>query len=74
MQQHPDKADRALDDEVAEVVEHQYARRLMKAGPPQTQADGARRAKSDQDKSDRDKANKDDFDDEIEKLREKTGF
>jgi hypothetical protein len=71
MQQHPDKADRDLDDEVAEVVEHQYARRLIKPAPPQKQADLASRAKADRAKADRSKADKDGFDDEIEKLREK---
>ena len=30
MKQHPDSVNRDLDDEVAEAIEHQYARRLLK--------------------------------------------
>ena len=65
MKQHSQSVNRDLDAEVAEAVELQYARRLMKsarqgdAPPPSAVA-----AKSD----------KDMFDREIEELRETTGF
>lgn len=31
MKQHPDSVGRDLEDEIADVIEHQYARKLMKA-------------------------------------------
>lgn len=65
MKQHSQSINRDLDDEVAEAVEHQYARRLMKSV---VQGDGlpppAGAAKSD----------KDVFDKEMEELRETSGF
>ena len=65
MKQSPESVNRDLDDEIAEAVEHQYARRLMKSAsqgdcpPPSASA-----AKSD----------KEAFDKEMEELRETSGF
>ena len=65
MKQHSQGVNRDLDDEIAEAVEHQYARRLMKSA---AQDDGAppsvKAAKSD----------KDAFDKAMEELRETSGF
>ena len=53
--QHPDSVNRDLDDEVAEAIEHQYARKLVK---PAGQAAGK-------------KAHKDAVEAEIDRLRQK---
>jgi len=58
--QHPDSVSRDLDDEVAQAIEHQYARRLLK--PAGKCNDTAA------------KADKDAFDKDMQKLREKSGF
>ena len=65
MNQHLQSVNRDLDDEIAEAVEHQYARRLMKSaaqgdGPPPS----AKVAKAD----------KEAFDEAMEELREASGF
>jgi hypothetical protein len=65
MKQSPESVNRDLDDEGAEAIEHQYARRLMKSAvqgdsPPPS----AGTAKSDKDR----------FDQEMEELRETSGF
>jgi hypothetical protein len=69
MKQHPDSVNRDLDDEVAEAIEHQYARRLLKraVGRDGAPVDQRRRsAKS--------KAKDDSFDVEMDQLPEKSGF
>ncbi len=69
MKQHPDSINRDLDDEVAEAIEHQYARRLMKSGAADQTANIALRKRSAEGKS-----GDEDFDKEMEQLREKSGF
>ena len=38
VKQHPDSVNRDLDDEGADAIEHQYARKLMKKAAPQNGA------------------------------------
>lgn len=44
MKQHPESISRDLDDEVAEAVEHQYARRMVKPARRSAGASPAREA------------------------------
>jgi hypothetical protein len=69
MKQHPDSVSRDLDDEVAEAIEHQYARKLIKrsTGSDGSLAEQRRRLATS-------KPTDDSFDAEMEQLREKSGF
>jgi hypothetical protein len=68
MKQHPDSVNRDLDDEVAEAIEHQYARKLLKRvgrdGAPAGQRRRSAKSKGDSETSDA----------EMEQLREKRGL
>jgi hypothetical protein len=67
MKQHPDSVNRDLDDEVAEAIEHQYARKLLKRvgrDAPAGQRRRSAKSKGDNDASDA----------EMEQLREKRGL
>jgi hypothetical protein len=53
MKQHPESVNRDLDDEVAEAIEHQYARKLLKRdGAPAGQRRRSAKSKGDDDTSD----------------------
>jgi hypothetical protein len=69
MKQHPDSVNRDLDDEVAEAIEHQYARRLLKRAVGRDGMPVDQRRQSAKSKGDNDT-----LDAEMEQLREKSGL
>jgi hypothetical protein len=73
MKQHPDSVNRDLEDEVGDVIEHQYARKLMQPGAKCADRRGdtttERTSRPAGANSDRDKV-----EDDMQQLRETSGF
>lgn len=71
MKQHPDNVGRDLDDEVAEAIEHQYARRLM---TPAVSSGNAVEPATPETALSKAAAGSGGFDKEIARLRDRSGF
>jgi hypothetical protein len=74
MKQHPDSINRDLEDEVAGVIEHQYGRRLMKKADAKSGAAEQAKDAAPREGSTESKSGKHDVDEEMERLRLKSGF